>query len=89
MDTIATTKGAGKHRVFHDADKVAATIIHATVGYLMPSPLVRSVADVYAAEAFADELAARLTPAKQQRLVREIVELIAVLTCPTRSAGKS
>jgi hypothetical protein len=89
MDTIATTERAGKHRVFHDADKVASSIIHATVGYLMPSPLVRSIADVYAAEAFAAELAARLTPAKQQRLVREIVALIAALTSPTRSARKS
>jgi hypothetical protein len=89
MDTIATTERAGKHRVFHHAEKVASTIIHATVGYLMPNPLVRSIADVYAAEAFADELAARLTPAEQQRLVREIVALIAALTSPTRSARKS
>jgi hypothetical protein len=89
MDTIETTEGAGKHRVFHNADKVAAAIIQETVGYLMPSPCVRSIADLFDAEAFAHELAARLTPAKQQQLVRETVALIAALTRPTRSAGES
>jgi hypothetical protein len=88
MSTIATTERAGKRRVFHRADKVAAAIIWETVGYLMPNPCVRSTADLFDAEVFADELAARLTPAKQQRLVRETVALIAELTRPTRSAGE-
>jgi hypothetical protein len=30
MNTIATTESAGKHRVFHHADKVAAAIIWET-----------------------------------------------------------
>jgi hypothetical protein len=82
-----TTLSAGKPRVFHNADKVATAIVRETAGYFMSSPGVRSVADLFDAEDFADELAARLTPAKQQRLVRETVALIEELTGRMRSAG--
>jgi hypothetical protein len=66
----------GDERTDERSARAAEAFVYAVVGYIVPSPIVNTWAELFAAKDFAREFAAKLTTAEAERLVRETVKLV-------------